>query len=116
VPPEEIQYYELRLSYVYSIYTAATRTRDVVVKAYSVAFAFSVAARSALAFSRSTRRSSFPLGFFGMASMNSTPPFNHLYWTFTSDTYYDVGNSQKGAVEQFAIFLTLESSVLSASA
>jgi hypothetical protein len=49
------------------------------VKAHRVAFAFSPAARSALAFSRNTRRSNFPLGFLGIASMNSTPPLSHLY-------------------------------------
>lgn len=49
------------------------------IEVYSVAFAFSAAARSTFAFSRRMRRSNFPLGFFGMASMNSTPPLSHLY-------------------------------------
>lgn len=42
-----------------------------------VALAFAFFKLEAL--SRRTRLSSFPLGFFGIASMNSTPPANFLY-------------------------------------
>ena len=88
-------------------------------KVHSVAFAFSLAARSTFAFSRSTRRSNFPLGFFGIASINSTPPLSHLYWTFTSDTYYIMSawNVSEGDVLlQLVIGLTFERSALIASA
>lgn len=40
------------------------------------------------AVSLSTRLSSFPLGFFGMISTNSTPPANLLYPTLLSATCY----------------------------
>jgi hypothetical protein len=42
----------------------------------------------ALAWSRMNLRKSFPLGFFGMLSTNSTPPARCLYATLASETCY----------------------------
>ncbi len=101
------------MTYVANRSSYATVTR----RAHRVAFAFSPAARSAFAFSRSTRRSNFPLGFLGIASMNSTPPLSHLYWTFTSDTYYNAGMDVfRDDMLQLMISLTFETSALIASA
>jgi hypothetical protein len=44
-------------------------------------------ALSCLARSRRMRRSNFPLGFLGMISINSTPPWRCLYFDLLSATY-----------------------------
>ena len=60
-------------------------------KDYSLALAVlasaSIFCRASLALSLNNLLSIFPLGFFGITSMNSTPPANCLYGAFASATY-----------------------------